>query len=260
MPLVATIPAAIATSSAIGAAGAIGSSLIGANAAKKAAQNLANAQYTPIDLEKLKTDAQANAEENLAKSIALEQKYQPHVAAARLGLQTQLAQDIERGGKLPLDVANQVTKASMGAAGAGGFGAGPLTAAQLGLSSLQLRNQAQERANAYLAANPMPISGLDPGALASAAIGQNQAMNQFNLSKAGGQANLIQSQGNVMSAGLGSLAGVASNTANMLGNYYGSQRTPTFTSGAGYTPVTSNMFQTPALTYANTAKPITFGT
>ena len=223
MPLVATIPAAIATSSAIGAAGAIGSALIGKSAADKAREQLNNLQYQPIDLEKLKTDAQANAETNLAKSIALEQKYMPQVSAARFGLQTQIAQDLSRGGNLPLDVANQVTKAGMSQAGAGGFGAGPLTAAQLGLSSLQLRNQAQERANAYLASNPLPVSGLDPGALASAAIGQNQAQNQFNLGKAGGQANLIQSQGNAMSAGLGGLAGVASSTANMLGGYYGNK-------------------------------------
>lgn len=201
---------AIGTTAALIMGGAsLAGSLIQKNALSKAQSQLNNLQYQPIDLEKLKLDAQANAEQNLAKSIALEQKYQPHVAAARLGLQTQLAQDIERGGKLPLDVANQVTKASMGAAGAGGFGAGPLTAAQLGLSSLQLRNQAQERANAYLAANPMPISGLDPGALASATIGQNQAMNQFNLGKAGAQANLTQSQGNVMSSMLGNLGGMA---------------------------------------------------
>ena len=158
----------IGTTAALIMGGAsVAGSLIQKNALSKAQSQLNNLQYQPIDLEKLKTDAQANAEQNLAKSIALEQKYMPHVSAARFGLQSQIAQDLSRGGNLPLDVANQVTRASMGQAGAGGFGAGPLTAAQLGMTSLQLRNQAQERANAYLAANPMPVSGLDPGAIAS---------------------------------------------------------------------------------------------
>jgi hypothetical protein len=97
----------------------------------------------------------------------------------------------------------------MGQAGAGGFGAGPLTAAQLGLSSLSLRQQAQDRASALLASNPLPVSGLDPGALASAAINQNQQANQFDLSKVGAQANLTQSQGNIMSSAIGSLGGIA---------------------------------------------------
>lgn len=190
-------------------ASAIGSAAIQSNAAKKAASQVANLQYKPIDLDKLKTDAQATAEENLAKSIALEQKYMPQVSAARFGLQTQIAQDLARGGNLPLDVANQVTRASMGQAARGGFGAGPLTAAQLGLTALDLRQQAQNRAGALLAANQLPTAGIDPGALASAAIAQNQQANQFDLSKAGAQANLTQTQGNIMSSALGGLGGIA---------------------------------------------------
>jgi hypothetical protein len=221
---------AIGTTAALVMGGAtVASSLVQRNAAKKAQAQIDKLQYNPIDLAKLQTDARENAEQNLAKSIALEQKYMPQVSAARFELQSQIAQDLARGGKLPLDVANQVTRSSMAQAGAGGFGAGPLTAGQLGLTSLDLRARAQERANAFLAANQLPVSGLDPGALASAAIGQNQTQNQFDLSKAGAQANLIQSQGNAMSSMIGQLGALG-------GMYYsggGSTNLPTFADSAG---------------------------
>lgn len=221
---------AIGTTAALIMGGAtVASSLAQRSALKKAQGQLNNLQYQPIDLAKLQTDARENAEQNLAKSIALEQKYMPQVSAARFGLQTQIAQDLARGGRLPLDVANQVTRSTMAQAGAGGFGAGPLTAAQLGLSSLDLRSRAQERANAFLAANQLPVSGLDPGALASATIGQNQAQNQFDLSKAGAQANLIQSQGNATASMIGQLGALG-------GMYYaggGSTNLPTFAGSGG---------------------------
>jgi hypothetical protein len=217
------------TTAAIMGASALGSAAIASSATKKAQSQISNLQYQPIDLNKLQTEARENAEQNLAKSIALEEKYMPQVSAARFGLQTQIAQDLARGGKLPLDVANQVTRSSMAQAGAGGFGAGPLTAAQLGLTSLDLRARAQERASAFLNANQLPVSGLDPGALASAAIGQSDAQNQFGLSKAGAQANLIQSQGNAMANTLGTLGALG-------GAYFGgggSTKLPTFGSGPG---------------------------
>lgn len=241
---------AIGTTAALVMGGAtVASSLVQRNAAKKAQAQIGNLQYQPIDLAKLQTDARENAEQNLAKSIALEQKYMPQVSAARFELQSQIAQDLARGGKLPLDVANQVTRSSMAQAGAGGFGAGPLTAGQLGLTSLDLRARAQERANAFLAANQLPVSGLDPGALASAAIGQSQAQNQFDLSKAGAQANLIQSQGNAMSSMIGQLGALG-------GMYYsggGSTNLPTFADSAGKGGTMINPFAgTPRITPTNT--------
>lgn len=185
-------------------------------AQKKAASAVNNLQYQPIDLDKLQQQAQGYAQQNIAKSIELERQYMPDVSAARFGLQKQVAQDLARGGNLPPDVANQVTRASMAQAGSGGFGAGPLTAAQLGLSSLDLRNQAQQKA-AALTANAsagLPTSGLDPGSLASAAIGQNQAQNQFALGKAGALTNVYQSGANANAAMTGNILGTAALLTN----------------------------------------------
>ena len=201
------------TTAALAAAGlglTAGSMITNSMGQKKAASAVSNLQYQPIDLDKLQEQAQGYAQQNIAKSIELEKQYMPDVSAARFGLQKQVAQDLARGGNLPPDVANQVTRASMARAGAGGFGAGPLTAAQLGLSSLDLRNQAQAKAAALTATNPLPVSGLDPGSLASAAIGQNQAQNQFDLSKAGALTNVYQSQANTSAANVGNLAALAS--------------------------------------------------
>ena len=201
------------TTAALAAAGlglTAGSMITNSMGQKKAASAVSNLQYQPIDLDKLQEQAQGYAQQNIAKSIELEKQYMPDVSAARFGLQKQVAQDLARGGNLPPDVANQVTRASMARAGAGGFGAGPLTAAQLGLSSLDLRNQAQAKAAALTATNPLPVSGLDPGSLASAAIGQNQAQNQFALGKAGALTNVYQSQANTSAANVGNLAALAS--------------------------------------------------
>ena len=199
------------------AGSAIGSSINSRNAANKAASMVNNLQYQPIDLNQLQAQAQGFAEQNLAKSIELEKQYLPSVAAARTGLQQQISQDLMRGGNLPTDVANQVTKASMAQAGAGGFGAGPLTAAQLGLSAYDLRTQAQQRANAFLQANPLPTSGLDPGSLASVAVGQNQTQNAFNVGKTGAQINALQGVTKADNALAGSLASGFGSFAGMMG-------------------------------------------
>jgi hypothetical protein len=180
-------------------------------AQKKSAEAVNNLQYQPIDLDKLQQQAQGYAQQNIAKSIELEKQYMPDVSAARFNLQKQVAQDLARGGNLPPDVANQVTRATMAQAGAGGFGAGPLTAAQLGLSSIDLRNQAQQKAAALTAGASagLPTSGIDPGSLASAAIGQNQAQNQFALGKAGALTNVYQSGANTNAAMMGNILGSA---------------------------------------------------
>ena len=214
--LAATAGGLIGGTTAALAAGGLGltagSMISNSIAQKKAADVVGNLQYQPIDLDKLQQQAQGYAQQNIAKSIELEKQYMPDVAAARFGLQKQVAEDLARGGNLPPDVANQVTRATMARAGAGGFGAGPLTAAQLGLTSLDLRNQAQQKAAALTAGATagLPTSGLDPGSLASAAIGQNQAQNQFALGKAGALTNVYQSQANTSAANVGNLAAMAS--------------------------------------------------
>jgi hypothetical protein len=193
--------------------GGVGTALISKSASDKQAQAIkeAQSQYKPIDLDKLQQQAQGYAQQNIEKSIALEKQYLPDVSAARFGLQKQVAQDLARGGNLPPDVANQVTRASMAQAGSGGFGAGPLTAAQLGLSALDLRNQAQGKAAALTsnATAGLPTSGLDPGSLASAAIGQNQQQNQFNMGILGAKSNLAQSEANMQAQALGNMTSLA---------------------------------------------------
>lgn len=243
------------TAALIMGATALGGAAISSNAQKKASDLLNQQQYKPIDLEALQRQSQGYAQQNLEKSIALEQQYMPDVSAARFGLQKQVAQDLERGGNLPTDVANQVTRATMARAGAGGFGAGPLTAAQLGLTSLDLRNQAQQKA-AALTANAtagLPTSGLDPGALASAAIGQNQAQNQFDLSKAGAQANLIQSKANTQAQLLGSLGSIAG-MANFGASTPGSAGTLPM---GGNTNPSFNLPTYSGTTFSSTIKPYT---
>ena len=171
----------------IGAAGAIGGALINKGAADKNASAINNLQYQPIDLNKLQTDAQQTAQQNLVNSLALEKANSPGIAAARTGLQDQVASDLASGGNLPTDVANQVSRSAISGANSAGLmgGGGPITAAQLGLTSMGVRNANQAKASSLLAANPLPVSGLDPGALAGAAIGNNNAMNQFNIDKVG---------------------------------------------------------------------------
>jgi len=245
------------TAALIMGASSLGSAAISANAQKKASDIVNQQQYKPIDLEALQRQAQGYAHQNLEKSIALEQQYMPDVSAVRFGLQKQVAQDLARGGNLPPDVANQVTRATMAQAGSGGFGAGPLTAAQLGLTALDLRNQAQGKA-ASLTANAtagLPTSGLDPGSLASAAIGQNQAQNQFDLSKAGAQANLIQSGANTQAQLLGNLGSIAA----MYGGGFGT-KTPGSVSNLPMGSNTNPSFNIPTYsgtTYSSTIQPYT---
>lgn len=196
----------------IGGVATVGGALINKSAANKNASAASNLQYQPIDLAKLQSDAQATAVDNATKSLQLEAQLRPDLAGARSGLDSQVNQDLQAGGNLPTDVINQVTRGSVAGANTAGLvgGGGPLTAANLGLTAMQVRNNNQAKAENLLAANPLPTAGLDPGSLASAAIGQNNAMNQFNLYKSGVMANANQSSANANSGllgGLGTLAG-----------------------------------------------------
>ncbi len=196
---------------AIPAIASIAGGLISANAAKKAAEGANNLQYQPIDLTKLQSDAQANAIDNAQKSLALEAQLQPGVAAARTGLQDQVSEDLNSGG-LPVDVINQVTRGSVAGANTAGLigGGGPLTAASLGLTAMQVRNQNQAKAASLLAANPLPQVGLDPGQLAGAAVGNQQNAQQFGLSKLGAVNSGLQSTANAYGGLVGGLGQLGS--------------------------------------------------
>jgi len=249
----------------------LGQSLDAQSAAKKAGQMAQNLTYQPIDLKALQAQAQQNAQENLANSIKLEQQYFPQAAAARAGTQNLVAQQVAQGGRLTPDVSNAVTRAAMASGGAGGFGAGPLAAANLGLTAQGQINNAiglgQSLTQTEMAG--LPTSGLDPGALASAAIGQNQQQNQFNIDKTGLMANALQSKANATSGLAGTLGGLAGMAGSLYGNQSGGtnfSKSPTGSTAFGYNPslpmsqqglFTTNQTTTP--TSFNNISPFLFG-
>ena len=201
----------------ISAVGSIGSSLINKNAASNNASNINNLQYQPIDLGQLQSQAQQAAQQNLVNSISLEKQNEPGLSATRFGLQGQLASDLAGGGNVPTDVANQVSRSAItGSNSAGLLGAaGPITAATLGTTAMNIRNANQMKAMQLLQGNQLPTSGLDPGALASASIANTNAQNQFTLGKAGALNNVNNANAAANSGMLGSVTGSLS---SLLGN------------------------------------------
>ena len=245
-----------------GIGSALGGSMDAQSAAKQAGQMAQNLTYQPIDLNALQTQAQQAAQQNLANSIKLEQQYFPQAAAARAGTQNLVAQQVAQGGKLTPDVSNAVTRSAMASGGAGGFGAGPLAAANLGLTAQGQINNAiglgQNLAQTEMAG--LPTSGLDPGALASAAIGQNQQMNQFNIDKTGLAMNALQSKANATSGLAGTLGGLASMAGSLYGNQSGNLNfsgSPTASTAFGYNP-SMPMSQQALFTTNQTTTPTSF--
>lgn len=88
------IAAAILGSAAIG----VGGSLIAANQNKKAMEGAMGAQKQ-VDIGKLVADSRANAEENLKKSLQLEQQYLPGQAAAREAATQQFLTQLDPSGR-----------------------------------------------------------------------------------------------------------------------------------------------------------------
>ena len=167
---------------------------------------LGSLKYEPIDIEKLKTEATANAISNARNSLALERELSPAVAATRAGLSEQISKDLALGGKLSPDIANQVARASRTMGALSGAPAGPLTAASIGTTAEALKQQRLANASGLLAANKLPVSGLDPGQIAALEAEQAMAMNQFNIAKAGGQSNLINREATAQAGRLGTNA------------------------------------------------------
>jgi hypothetical protein len=195
---------ASAAITAVGTASAVSAQRKAAAAQKDAMlrqQDIADKlKYEPINLENLKEQTRQQAIANATQSLALERELTPEVAATRQMVAERVRSDLALGGALSPDVANQVARASRTMGAMSGAPAGPLTAAQIGLTAEGLRSQRLGQANQLLQMNPLRPVGLDPGALASAIVGQNAAINQFNASKAGINANLAQSAGQVAAA------------------------------------------------------------
>lgn len=219
MPLAAALPALIGA----------GTAIYSANQTKKA-QNKAiqsqqeianNLKYTPIDLEALKKSATEQAIANATQSMALERQLTPDIASARETYARQVRQDLERGGQLDPDTANRVTQAGnvIGAtSGVGSSSTIPLTAALLGLSSMQLANQRKDRAANLIGSTELPVAGLDPGSLATLEVQQNAAQNQFNLEKAGVDSSLAEQTAVARGTQIAGQVGTVQALGGLVGN------------------------------------------
>lgn len=181
----------------------------------------ADVEYKPIDIEKLKADATANAIANATASLAIERQLQPDVSATREELAKQIRGDLERGGQLSTDTANQVTQAGrvIGArSGAGSGSTTPLTAALIGLKSTDLINERRKAASNFLSGIDLPVAGLDPGQIASLEVANNAANNQFNLEKQGVASTLANSEAAAAASQLGSQVGLINSLGGAVKN------------------------------------------
>lgn len=212
------VAVAIAGSALVGA----GVSVYEGNQTRKALskqQDLLNGlSYTPIDVAALQKSATEASIKNATDSLALQRSLQPNVARSNDLLQKSVADQLALGGQLPPDVANEVNRAgrTVGSSSGSLGNSAPVTAALLGQTSLGLLNQRQNAAMQLSAANPLPTVGLSPQDLASATIANNNALNQFALGKAGGQANLINSQAQANSAEAAGVGGSLSSALSLL--------------------------------------------
>ena len=174
------------------AAGAVGSAVVQKQGADKAARTVRKglASYEMIDLNELQKNAIATARQNAVNSMALEKELTPDIARTRSTLSNQVANELELGGKLSPDVVNQVTAAAQGQANSAGLygGGGPITAAMLGLTAMDVAQKRKANAASLLAANPMQQVGLSPEALASISVQDQTNLNQAKLNAAGVQA------------------------------------------------------------------------
>lgn len=184
--------AAVAAGAGVLAAGAIGSTVVQKQGSDKAARTVRQglASYEMIDLNELQNNAIATARQNAVNSMALEKELTPDIARTRSTLSNQVANELELGGKLSPDVVNQVTAAAQGQANSAGLygGGGPITAAMLGLTAMDVAQKRKANAASLLAANPMQQVGLSPEALASISVQDQTNLNQAKLNASGVQA------------------------------------------------------------------------
>lgn len=220
MPIAPALPYITAAASVAGVANSISAGRKAQSAARDAQlrqeQIVSGLKYEPVDIEKLKQQTQQQAIANATQSLALERELSPDVAATRQLAAERVRSDLALGGQLSPDIANQVARAARTMGSLSGAPAGPLTAAQIGTTAEALKQQRLSNAAGLLAANPLPVAGLDPGALASAIVSQNSAMNQFNAAKAGINANLTQSNAMLGAGSAGLQAGINANLLNKV--------------------------------------------
>lgn len=191
--------AAAAVGAGLIAAGGVASSAISSSSASKAKKTMSKAleNYERIDLDELQKNAIATARENAVNSIALEKELAPDVYNTRTTLSKQVSDELSMGGQLGEDVTNQVARNAMSKANTAGLygGGGPITAAMLGLTSMDVAQQRKQNAAALLAANPAPKVGLSPETLSSVKIADVNNWNQAQLDVAGVKSNISMQNG-----------------------------------------------------------------
>lgn len=192
---------AAAAVGAIGAvvAGGVASSAISSSSASKAKKTVSKAleNYERVDLDELQKNAIATARENAVNSMALERELTPDIANTRATLSKQVSDELSMGGQLGEDVTNQVARNAMSKANTAGLygGGGPITAAMLGLTSMDVAQQRKKNAAALLATNPMQQVGLSPETLASVKVADTNNWNQAQLDVAGVKSNISMQNG-----------------------------------------------------------------
>lgn len=257
MPIAAALPYIVAAASTYSAVSTAQSAKKAANAQVDAARSAVSGQraivdnlkYEPINIEKLRADATKQAIENATGALQLERQLNPAVADTRSELSKQINADLARGSELPPDVANRVARdaRTVGARSGSQDNAAPLTAALMGISSLDLQNSRRAAASNLLSANPLAPTGLDPGAVASLEVADNAANNQFNLEKAGASSNLVNSELSAANAAAkadtakaGANAAMVSSLASLLGKFYTSPTASQSGSTGSTTPAAFN--------------------
>ena len=186
---------------AIGAvvAGGVAAGTISSSSASKAKKTMSKAleNYERVDLDELQKNAIATARENAVNSMALERELTPDIANTRSTLSKQVSDELSMGGQLGEDVTNQVARNAMSKANTAGLygGGGPITAAMLGLTSMDVAQQRKQNAAALLAANPMQQVGLSPETLASVKVADTNNWNQAQLDVAGVKSNISMQNG-----------------------------------------------------------------
>ena len=229
--------AVAAVGAGIAAAGTVASGVMKDSANRKARKTIQKGldSYEMIDLDELQSNAVQTARENAKNALALEAELTPAISQTRNTLSNQVASELELGGKLDADTINAITnKAQYTTASSGMYGgSGPVTAAMLGLTSMDVANQRKQNAAALLAANPLQQVGLSPETLANISVADQTNLNQAKLNAAGVQSNLQLAAGknwgdttagatgiiggSMMGAGSGK-GGILKGVTGMLGN------------------------------------------
>lgn len=189
-----------------GAAVTAGASIYGSKQAAKTAKKAANS-YERVNINKLQETARNAVRENVQNSLAVGKEFTPYIVDAGEATGRAVAAKAERGGKLSADTINSISQTTNEALAGTGLGAGPITAKRLGLTSMQVANDAINTGIQYGIANPLVQGGLSPGEIASAQVGDIQNLNSYRQQAAGIKAQSQKDTANSIGQAAGTVFG-----------------------------------------------------